>query len=635
MTGVQRILRQRRIAHGRQPLPALAVGALGVVYGDIGTSPLYTIKEIFIGTHPLSVDRANVLGILSLIFWSLTIVVSLKYVVFMMRADNHGEGGIMAMLALVRRVAAAHPRLIPSLVSLGIFGAALFYGDSIITPAISVLSAVEGLEVALPTVERLVDPIALVILIALFLIQRRGTASVGVLFGPVMIIWFAILAGLGLLGILHFPEVLRALDPRYAFSFFTIHGFYGFLVLGAVVLAVTGAEALYADMGHFGRQPIRLAWFLIVLPALVLNYFGQGALLLHDPGAVRNPFYLLAPAWGMLPLVVLSTLATIIASQAVITGAYSITRQAIQLGYLPRMEIRHTSWREMGQIYMPLVNWFLLAGVLALVIGFRSSSALAAAYGIAVTGTMAISTVLGYVVVSVLWRWHPALTTLGLALFLIVDLAFVGANTAKLMEGGWFPLTVGALIFVLLSTWKRGRALLRERTRDSSVPLRPFLASLEEYPPTRVPGTAVFLTSHPDIVPRAFLHNLAHNKVMHERILFLTVVLEPVPQVPQAARFDVVRPGDGLFQVALHFGFMQIPDIPRALARCHPCGDGFNLLETSFFLSRETLIPTKVPGMALWREYLFAWMARNAQSAMGFYRIPTNRVIELGTQVEL
>jgi KUP system potassium uptake protein len=619
----------------RQPLPSLTLGALGIVFGDIGTSPLYTIKEIFVGPHPLPVNQVNVLGILSLVFWSLMIVVSIKYVVFIMRADNRGEGGIMAMLALVQRVSADYPRLVPLLVTLGIFGAALFYGDSVITPAISVLSAVEGLEVAMPAIEGLVDPTALAILVALFLLQRRGTGGVGLLFGPVMVLWFATLAALGVAHIVRNPTVIWAIDPRHAIEFFAINRFYSLLVLGAVVLAVTGAEALYADMGHFGKHPIRLAWFVLVMPALTANYFGQGALLLQDPDTVRNPFYLLAPSWALLPLVILSTLATIIASQAVITGAYSITRQAIQLGYLPRMEIRHTSSKEIGQIYMPLVNWSLLAGVLALVIGFRSSAQLAAAYGIAVTGTMAISTVLGYVIVSVLWRWHPAITTLGLAVFLTVDLAFFGANMVKLLDGGWFPLAVGGAIFVLLATWKRGRMVLSERTRDSSVPLGPFLESLQAFPPLRVPGNAVFLTSQPDVVPRALLHNLAHNKVLHERNVFVTVMTEDVPYVPIGARTEVASLGAGLYRAVLHYGFMQSPNIPRALARCAVCGDKLNLLETSFFLSRETLIPARLPGMAFWREALFAWMARNAQSAMAFFKVPPNRVIELGTQVEL
>lgn len=619
----------------RQPLPALALGALGVVFGDIGTSPLYTMKEVFAGPHPLATSPANVLGILSLVFWALAIVVSLKYVVFVMRADNRGEGGIMAMLALVQRATHNNPRLGWILTSFGIFGAALFYGDGMITPAISVLSAVEGLQVAAPALEPLIVPLSLGILIALFVIQSKGTARMGTLFGPIMLLWFATLGLLGLLNIVHAPEVLGAVNPLYAIDFFVAHRGYGFLVLGAVVLAVTGAEALYADMGHFGKQPIRLAWFFFVLPALTLNYFGQGALLIHDAAAIENPFYLLAPEWALYPMIALATAATIIASQAVITGAFSISRQAVQLGYLPRMRILHTSEHEIGQIYIPFINWMLLAGIVALVLGFQSSSHLAAAYGIAVTGTMAIDTILGFVVVTVLWRWNRALAISGLIVFLTVDLAFFGANSLKLLHGGWFPLAMGAVIFVLLATWKRGRAIVRERLQSSAIELEPFLASLMAHPPLRVPGNAVFLNTQSNAVPHALLHNLAHNKVLHERVVFVTVQTEDIPYVRDEDRMQMSQLGEGLFRVLIHYGFKETPDIPLALQQCKGCGDGFNLLETSFFFSRETLIPTDLPGMALWRERLFAWMSRNAQSAMSFFNIPPNRVIELGTQIEL
>ncbi|MEW5768925.1 MAG: potassium transporter Kup [Pseudomonadota bacterium] len=619
----------------RQSLPALALGALGVVFGDIGTSPLYTMKEVFVGPHPLAISHANVLGILSLIFWSLIVVVSVKYVIFVMRADNRGEGGIMAMMALVQRAVHDRPGLARALMALGIFGAALFYGDGMITPAISVLSAVEGLEVATPALQPVVVPVAVGILVALFAIQKKGTARVGNLFGPVMTLWFATLAFLGVAHILRFPEVLGAVNPLHALHFFAANGGYGFLVLGAVVLAVTGAEALYADMGHFGKRPIRLAWFFFVLPALMLNYFGQGALLLQNPKAAENPFYMLAPEWAIYPMVGLATAATIIASQAVITGAFSVTRQAIQLGYLPRMVIQHTSEREIGQIYIPFINWSLLAGIVALVLGFQSSTHLAAAYGIAVTGTMAIDSILGFVVVTILWRWHPAITVAGLLVFLTVDLAFFGANATKILHGGWFPLAVGAVVFVLLATWKRGRLVLLERTQSGSLPLQPFLEGLLAHPPQRVPGTAVFLNANLETVPRSLLHNLAHNKVLHERNVFVTVITEDVPYVPAEQRAQVEEFGPNLFRVRIHYGFMQTPNVPKALARCAICGQSFNMLETSFFFSRETLIASKLPGMALWREALFAWMARNAQSAMGFFRIPPNRVIELGTQVEL
>ena len=620
---------------GKRALTALAVGALGVVYGDIGTSPLYTVQEIFAGTHPLAVTADNILGTLSLIFWALTIIVSLKYVVFIMQADNKGEGGIMAMMALVQQATRGKPRLNWLLLTLGLFGAGLFYGDGMITPAISVLSAVEGLSAADANLSPLVEPLSIIILSLLFFMQRKGTHSVGRLFGPIMALWFAIIAVLGLWHVVHAPQVLLAIDPRYGLHFFLTHGVLGFIILGTVVLAVTGAEAIYSDMGHFGKQPIRLGWFAWVMPALVLSYFGQGALLMRNPQAIANPFFLQAPSWGILPLTLLATIATVIASQAVITGAYSLTRQAIQLGYLPRLSILHTSVQQIGQIYIPAVNAALYVGVILLVLGFGSSSGLAAAYGTAVTGTMLISTILGFVVVRYLWRWNPYLTYGGLAVFLIVDLAFFSANLLKIPHGGWFPLLIGLALFIMLSTWKRGRALVRDRLAHQSIALEPFLANLNEYPPTRVPGTAVFLSSHNDVAPPALLHNLAHNKVLHERVVFLTSRTEDVPFVSHEDRYEVRDLGHNFLQLTLHYGFKDEPDIPAALAECNHCGEPFNLLETSFFLSRETLIPTQLPGMALWREKVFVSMARNAQHTMNFFKIPPNRVIELGTQIEL
>jgi len=614
---------------------SLVIGAIGIVYGDIGTSPLYTMKEVFGGTHPVPLTHDNVLGILSVIFLSLLIVVSLKYVMFVMRADNRGEGGIMALMALTQRVSAAGTRNRWLLMVMGIFGAALFYGDGMITPAISVLSAVEGLEVATPLLKPFVIPITLGVLLGLFMIQRKGTAGIGALFGPAMCIWFGVLAVLGFVNIVHEPGVLRALNPLYAIEFFQVHRLHGFLALGAVVLALTGAEALYADMGHFGRPPIKRAWFWFVLPALVLNYFGQGALLLHDPAAVRNPFYLLVPAWGLFPLVMLATVATIIASQAVITGAFSLTRQAIQLGYCPRMEILHTSAEEIGQIYVPAINWTLLVMIFALVLGFRSSSNLAAAYGIAVTGTMAITTVLAFVVVRKIWKWNVFASGAVMAGFLAIDLAFLGANAVKIEHGGWFPLVIGAAIFTLMATWKRGRELVFERLHSSEIALEPFLDNIAKHPPIRVPGTAVFMTAQPEGVPHALLHNLVHNKVLHERVALLTVVTEDVPYVSDGRRLTVRPMGNNVYRITIRYGFKDDIDIPKALTQCAGHGVQCNMMETSFFLSRETLIPTIAPGMALWRERLFASMARNAGAAMAFFKIPTNRVVELGTQIEL
>ncbi|MCE5182319.1 MAG: potassium transporter Kup [Betaproteobacteria bacterium] len=620
---------------GKVKRSGLMVAAIGVVFGDIGTSPLYTLKEVFHGAHGIAPTHEHVLGALSLVLWALLIVVSLKYVVFIMRADNNGEGGIMALLALTLKSAPGDTRSRWLLMSMGIFGAALFYGDGVITPAISVLSAVEGLKIATPAFEPYVIPITLAVLTGLFLFQRKGTASVGALFGPVMIVWFATLALLGVINIYHEPGVLHAVNPLHGVYFFAEHKWYGFLALGAVVLAVTGGEALYADMGHFGRMPIRTAWFFLVLPSLLLNYFGQGALMIGNPAAVENPFYLLAPSWALYPMVALATLATVIASQAVISGAFSVTRQAMQLGYCPRLEVRHTSEKEIGQVYVPAINWALLIAIIALVLGFRSSSNLAAAYGIAVTGTMAIDTILAVVVARALWGWSWPTRIAVAAFFLIIDLAFFSANAMKIPQGGWFPLVVGIAVFTLLSTWKRGRALLFDRLRDSAIALEPFLAGIAAHPPLRVSGTAVFLTANLDGVPHAMLHNLIHNKVLHERVALLTVITEDVPHVPEIDHAEVLPLGEGFFRIIVRYGFKDEPDIPKTLMQCEEYGLAFHMMETSFFISRETLIATMAPGMALWREKLFISMARNAGSVTAYFKIPTNRVVELGTQIEL
>jgi len=613
----------------------LLVAAVGVVYGDIGTSPLYTLKEVFSGGYGVPVSHDGVLGILSLIFWSLLWVVSIKYVLFILHADNEGEGGIMALTALARRAASPYPRLSRVLVLLGLFGAALFYGDSMITPAISVLSAVEGLELAYQGVEHWVVPLSLVVLIGLFLIQKHGTARIGFLFGPLMVLWFLTLGTLGVHGILRRPEVLQALNPYWGAHFFIAHPGVGVAILGAVVLALTGAEALYADMGHFGRKPMARAWFMLVLPGLLLNYFGQGALLLENPEAARNPFYLLAPSWALLPMVALSTLATIIASQAVISGAFSLTHQAIQLGYVPRMFIQHTSHQERGQIYIGAVNWALMVGVVFLVLGFESSSALAAAYGVAVTGTMLITTLLASAVALLLWktpRWLAIPMLLG---FLLVDSLYFAANVPKIPAGGAFPVVAGIALFILMTTWKRGRLIVVERLDESVLPLPLFIGSVRAQPPHRVQGTAVFLTARADAVPHALLHNLLHNQVLHEQVVLLTVVAEDSPRVAEDRRFEVEAYGEGFFRVSLHFGFMEEPDVPAALRLCHLSDLDFSPMRTTFFLSRETVIPTKRIGMARWREGLFAFLLKNANSNLRYFNLPLNRVIELGTQVEI
>lgn len=617
----------------RDPLAVLILGAIGIVFGDIGTSPLYAIKESFAGAHPLPLDEAHIYGVLSLVFWSLTIIVSIKYTMLMMRIDNRGEGGSLALLAMVTRLLKGSPAS-GLVIGLGIFAATLFYGDSMLTPAISVLSAVEGLQVISPKLDAYVIPITVAILLFLFTIQSVGTAKIGFLFGPIIVMWFTALSVIGVYNITAMPEVLKALNPIHAVNFFILDGWLAFLAMGSVVLAVTGAEALYADMGHFGARSIRLGWFWLVFPALMLNYLGQGALLLTDPSAIENPFYRAVPSWALIPMIILAAMATVIASQAVISGAFSITRQAIQLGFLPRLTTIHTSEREQGQIYMPFVNWALLISVVALVLGFKSSSNLAAAYGLAVTGTMTISTILFAVVVFKIWRAFPIRAALLVGVLLAVDLTFLAATATKITHGGWFPLVIGLIAFTLLMTWKKGRTLLTRCMNDEAMPLDLFLNSLSAKV-TRVPGTAVFLTAHQSGVPHALLHNMKHNKVIHERVIFLTAIIEDVPHVPNEERLDVQHIGRRFYRVLVRYGYMDDPDIPAALKAAAPLGLEPQEMETSYFLGRETLIPSNHPGMALWREGLFAWMTRNATSAMDYFKLPPNRVVELGTQVEI
>ena len=617
-------------------LATLTLAALGIVYGDIGTSPLYSIKEVFGGAHhPVPITPDNVLGILSLFFWSLIIVVTVKYVSFIMRANNKGEGGIIALMTLALHKGTPGTWQQKLLVTLGLFGAALFYGDGVITPAISVLSAVEGLEIITPAFKPYILPITLVVLVGLFLFQRRGTASVGALFGPVMVLWFAVLAVFGALAIVEHPAVLAAINPLHAFRFLLGNSLLGFFALGAVVLCITGAEALYADMGHFGAKPIQYAWLSYVMPALLINYFGQGALLLADPAALENPFYLLAPEWARYPLVILSTVATIIASQAVISGAFSITQQAIQLGYTPRLEIQHTSDKEIGQIYLPAINWLLLISIIALVIEFGTSSNLAAAYGIAVTGTMLITNILAIAVAVRLWDWSPARAVLGALPFICIDLAFFLANSVKIPDGGWFPLVFGLAVFILLTTWKRGRELLGMRLAADAMELKPFIASIVEGGVERVPGTAVFMTPNPDYVPHAMLHSLKHYKALHEQVVVLSVNVFDVPYVPDVDRVEVHRLAGNFSQVIVQYGFKDEPDIPGALTLCAEAGLELDMMDTSFFLGRETLIPKLGSEMAYWRELLFIAMFRNSGSATAFFKIPSNRVVELGAQVVL
>ncbi len=621
--------------HGKYLL-YLALGALGVVYGDIGTSPLYAFRESFREESGLVVTPANVLGVLSLIFWSLIIVISIKYLVFVLRADNRGEGGILALTALILpQEGVPMKRWRHLLILLGIFGTALLYGDGMITPAISVLAAVEGLGVATPLFDPYVIPLTIVILTALFFFQRRGTERVGKIFGPVTLLWFLTLAILGLSWIVREPAVLAAVNPRYGVDFFLRNGFRGYLVLGSVFLVVTGGEALYADMGHFGRAPIRLAWFTLVLPSLLLNYFGQGALLMVEPEAVVNPFYHMAPGWALYPLVGLATAATVIASQALITGAFSLAMQSVQLGYLPRMQIEHTSIRQRGQIYIPAINWMLMVACIALVLTFRSSSNLAAAYGVAVTTTMMITTILLFVVARELWHW-PLVAALPMTLlFLIVDLAFWGANLLKIPDGGWFPLAVGAIVFTLMITWKQGREILAQRLVATTKPFQALATQLQQDKPVRVSGTAVYMHSNPSGVPPALLHNLAHNKVVHETVIFLSVQTEEIPRVPLAQRIEVQSLQNGFYSVLLHYGFRQSPNVPRDLTLAREQGLTLDFSSVSYFLGRERLLATAAPGMAIWREKLFALMSRNARNATDFFGLPPERVVELGAQIEL
>jgi len=624
------------LGSNRSSTAGLTLLALGVVFGDIGTSPLYAVKETFSPDHGIPLTHDNILGGVSTIFWALMIVVSLKYVVLIMRADNRGEGGIMALIALAQKAIKQHQEWRIPLLLIGVFGASLFYGDAVLTPAISVLSAVEGLEVGTSAFKPYVVPITVGVLLALFAFQVRGTGTVGRLFGPVTLVWFFAIGAAGLYGIAREPTVLRALNPYYALHFLTGHGAASFVVLGSVVLAVTGAEALYADMGHFGKGPVRVGWFSLVAPALVLNYFGQGALLMRNPAAVENPFYHLLPTWALYPMVALATLAGVIASQAVISGAFSLTRQAVQLGFLPRMTIVHTSAREMGQIYIPSVNWTLCALVAAAVIGFGSSSALAGAYGVAVTATMLVDTLLTFFVIRFGWRYPLWLCIFATGFFAIVDLAFFSSTLVKIADGGWFPLLIGAGVYAVMATWRRGREVLFEQLRAQSVPLGPFLESLFRDPPQRVLGTAIFLTATPDATPHALLHNLNHNKVLHERVVFLTVEVRDVPWVPFEDRVVCERLGNGCWRVRVRYGFMNRPDVTTALDLCAPLGLKFEPMETSFFVSRQKIVATEGGiGMALWRDRLFAMMARNAGDVTDYFNIPTNRVIELGTRVQI
>lgn len=624
--------------HGQGTKAALAIGAIGIVFGDIGTSPLYAFRETFVGPHPLALDKAHVLGVISLIFWSMTLVVAIQYVTILMRADNKGQGGSLALVALISRHIGGS-RYGWLAVLLGVFATSLFYGDSMITPAISVLSAVEGLTVVDHRLDRLVIPIALVLLIFLFVLQKRGTAKVGALFAPVMIVYFTVIAGMGAWQIVQTPEILWALNPYHAINFFVLDGTLAFLALGSVVLAVTGSEALYSDMGHFGRGPMRLSWFGFVMPCLLLNYFGQGAMVIGLPPeeaavAIQSPFFFLANEQWRLPLVLLATAATFIASQAVISGAFSITHQAIQMGFIPRLSIRHTSETEGGQIYIPSVNWALMIAVIILVLTFQNSSNLASAYGIAVTGAVTIDTLLMAVLFMGVWRWKWWMAAPVVAIFLIVDGAYFAANLAKVGDGGWFPLVVGLVAFTLLTTWARGRKLMRDRMSEVALPMEIFAKSAKNSA-TRVPGTAIFMASSTAGVPSALLHNIKHNKVLHERVVILTVNIADIPYVDPNERCEYHDLGDGFYRAVLHYGFMESTDVPAGLKKMERCGGEFDMMSTSFFLSRQTLLPSKNPAMSIWREKIFAWMLRNSATAMDFFKLPTNRVVELGSQVEI
>ncbi len=621
--------------HGRSPLALLCLTAVGVVYGDIGTSPLYAIRECFFGPHAVPVTPENILGVLSLIFWSLVIVVTLKYHVYVLRADNRGEGGILALMALVHSAIGKNRRLAAVSLALGLFGAALLYGDGALTPAISVLSAIEGLEVATPIFTPFVVPITVGILLGLFLFQRRGTAGVGAVFGPVILVWFATLSVLGVIGIAREPSVLGAINPVHALRFFAINGIAGYLVLGAVFLVATGGEALYADLGHFGELPIQIDWFGLVAPSLLLNYFGQGALLLRSPEAAHNPFYRLAPDWALYPLVLLAAMATVIASQAVISGVFSLTRQAVQLGFLPRVEIIHTSSREIGQIYVPGANWALMVVTIALVIAFESSTSLAAAYGVAVSTTMIITTLLAYVVSRRLWHWPRPIALLVTATFLVVDLAFFGANVVKVTHGGWFPLLVGAAGFVCFTTWQKGRELVVARLSRTALPLATFVQDVGQDRLLRAPGTAIFLSGSLDGVPVALLHNIKLNRVLHQENLILTVITAEVPYVAEQDRVEIEPLGAGFHRAVIRYGFMEDPDIPAALRGVHVDGVAIDPARATYILSNNRLLPSRSGDMALWRKRLFSFLSRNAQRPTQFFRLPTNRVVELGMQIEL
>jgi KUP system potassium uptake protein len=622
--------------HKKSSVAALTLAAVGIVYGDIGTSPLYTLKTIFDPEHGLKLNEFNLLGIISLIFWGLTMIVSLKYVTLVLRADNRGEGGIMALMALaLNTVTKAAPRWHFPLMLLGVFGATMFYGDSVITPAISVLGAIEGLEVAAPGLEQYIVPLSIIVLVSLYAVQHLGTAGIGRWFGPIMVIWFAALAAMGVINIVDKPEILYALNPLNAFYFMLENRMIAFVALGAVVLAFTGAEALYADMGHFGKKPIRAAWFLVVFPALALNYLGQGALLMKNPDAVSNPFFNQLGSWSVYPLVVLSTMAAVIASQATISGTFSMTKQAIALGLLPRMRVLHTSASQIGQVYIPAVNWLQLVVVLMAVVGFGSSDKLAGAYGIAVTATMLCTTVLTFFVIR--YRWHlPLWLCIGATgFFIAIDILLFSASTLKLFHGGWFPLLLAIVLFTIMLTWKRGRELVFQNLQKHAIPLEEFLSSLFVAPPTRVYGTAIFLRGESDGVPHALLHNLSHNKVLHERVVFFTVHIVEEPWVSIDEQVKVIDLGHQCYQVNVFYGFKDEPDIPRVLAQCECLGLPFEMMETSFFIARQTVISTPGQGMAPWREHLFVTMSRNARGAADYYQIPPNRVIELGTQVEI
>lgn len=621
--------------HTKSSVAALTLAAVGIVYGDIGTSPLYTMKEVFSKEHGLPLNEANIFGVVSLIFWGLLLIVAIKYVTLILRADNRGEGGIMALTALALESVGKSSRWHFTLFILGLFGASLFYGDGVITPAISVLSAIEGLEVATPTLNSYVVPITLVVLIGLYSVQSKGTAGIGKWFGPIMVLWFLALAAMGLYNIAKMPKILWALNPIYAVTFLNEYRWLAFIALGAVVLAFTGAEALYADMGHFGSKPIRMAWFMIVFPSLAVNYLGQGALLIANPSAVSNPFYQQLGAWSVYPLVALSTIATVIASQATISGTFSMTKQAISLGILPRMEIVHTSSKEIGQIYIPAVNWLQLAVVVAAVVGFSSSSNLASAYGIAVTGTMLVTSLLTFFVIRYGWKYNLFLCLFATGFFLTIDISLFAANVLKFFHGGWFPVVLGMVMFTVMLTWKRGRELVFDNLKKHAIPLEAFLESLFVSAPVRVEGTAVFLRGEADGVPHALLHNLSHNKILHERVVFLTLHNREIPWVPFSERIRVTDLGNACYQIDVYYGFKNEPDIPNALALCKQYGLSFEPMETSYFISRQTIISTPGKGMAMWRESIFVAMSRIARDAADFYRIPSNRVIEVGSQVEI